>query len=500
MRFDRRYLFVLPLLAAFLRADVSLPCVLGDNMVLQRDQPVPVWGHAAPGEEIAVRFAGQEKHAQADAAGRWRVTLDALAASAAPATLTVAGANTIELKNIVVGEVWLCSGQSNMDHPVNDTREWARPVAVTDAALGQEIKTKEFPLIRLFRVEKKLAPPEVVSDGWHEAAGAARDKFSAVGYLFGRQLWDQLGVPVGLVQATWGGSRIEEWTPAAAYTKLEAILGPAGAPSFERDAKLIGRNFEGMVRPLAPFALRGVIWYQGESNIIAYNDGLRYADKMRVWIESWRAAWSRPDLPFYWVQIAPYLYSSRQDPLPHAVDELPKLWEAQAAVLSLPHTGMVPTTDLVDDPANIHPPRKRPIAERLAHLALRQTYGRAGLTWFGPVFARLEIKDASAFVELANTDTVEKLDTYDGKPATEFEIAGADGRFVTAQVEIIDSKMVRVWSPAVPHPAAVRCAWRETARPNLINGAGLPVYPFRTNAPDWAGTHPAATAQTPLAP
>jgi sialate O-acetylesterase len=371
-------------------------------------------------------------------------------------------------------------------------------VAVTDAALGEEIKTKEFPLIRLFRAEKKLAPPEVVSDGWHEAAGAARDKFSAVGYLFGRQLFDQLGVPIGLVQSTWGGSRIEEWTPAADYAKLAAILGPAGAPSFERDARLIGRNYEGMVRPLVPLALRGVIWYQGESNLIAYHDGLRYADKMRVWIESWRAAWNRPDLPVYWVQIAPFLYSSRKDPLTHAADELPKVWEAQAAALALPHTGMVPATDVVDDLANIHPPRKRPIAERLADLALIQTYGRAGLTWFGPVFAGLEVKDASALVRFSHTDGL--LDTRDGKPPAEFEIAGADGSFMPAQAEIAGEFTVRVWSPAVPHPVAVRFAWRETARPNLINGAGLPAYPFRSNAPVWSGAAPANAAKTSIAP
>jgi sialate O-acetylesterase len=500
MRLDPRYLFVLPLLAVLLRADVSLPRVLGDNMVLQREQPVPVWGRAAPGEAVVVRFAGQEKRAQADAAGRWQVTLDPLAPSATPATLTVAGAgaHTIELKNVLVGEVWLCSGQSNMDHPVNDAREWAPPVAVTDATLGEEIKTKDFPLIRLFRAEKKLAPPEVVSDGWHEAAGVARDKFSAIGYLFGRQLFDQLGVPIGLVQATWGGSRIEEWTPTAAYARLEAVLGPAGAPSFERDARLIGRNYEGMVRPLVPFALRGVIWYQGESNLIAYHDGLRYADKMRVWIESWRAAWNRPDLPIYWVQIAPYLYSSRKDPLLHAADELPKIWEAQAAALAIPHTGMVPTTDVVDDLANIHPPRKRPIAERLASLALIQTYGHAGLTWFGPVFERLELEGACAIVRFSHPDGL--LDTRDGKLATEFEIAGADGNFMTAQAEITGEFTVRVWSAAVPHPATVRFAWRETARPNLINGAGLPAYPFRTNAPVWTGAHPATPAKTPLVP
>ena len=497
MRLDRRYLFVLPLLAVLLRADVSLPRILGDNMVVQREQPVPIWGRAAPGEAVAVRFAGQEKRAQADAAGHWQVTLDALTASATPATLTVAGANTIELKNILVGEVWLCSGQSNMEYAFAVTKPWAAGATATDPDLAADLQTATHPTLRLFRVEKKLAPPEVVSDGWQVAGGEARAQFSAVGYWFGRQLARELGVPVGMIQSAWGGSLIEEWTPPEAYAALAGVFTGEAAISFENDAKVVGRNYTAMIRPLAPVALRGVLWYQGESQIIAYHDGLRYADKTRVWIESWRAAWGRPDLPFYAVQIAPFLYTSRKDKLVHTPENLPELWEAQAATLAIPHTGLVPTTDLVGDLRDIHPAKKRIVAERLLALALAQTYGRTGLVHAGPEFERLEIRGAEAVVHFRHA--ADGLLTRDGHAPVCFDLAGADGRWFFATGEIRGSTVV-LTHPQVPAPVAVRFAWHETAQPNLVNRAGWPAYPFRTNAPVWAAANPATPAKTPLVP
>ena len=473
---------VIALLATGLRADVSLPRILGDNMVLQRDGPVPVWGRAAPGEEVTVRFAGQEKHAPADTAGRWQVMLDALPASATPREMIVSAGNVLRLENILVGEVWLCSGQSNMEYAVGVAKKWAPPAAETDPELAQELKTTPLPTLRLFRVEKELKPPEVVSAGWQEAAGDVRNQFSAVGYYFGRRLQRELGVPVGMIQSAWGGSRIEEWTPAEAYAKLAAVLTGEAAASFEKDPAWIGRNYVAMVHPLAPFALHGVIWYQGESNIIAYNDGLRYADKLRALIDAWRAVWRQPALPFYCVQIAPYLYTGRKDPLPHSAEELPKLWAAQAAALRIPHTGLVPTTDLVDDVSNIHPAHKREVGERLAALALAETCGRPGPGWEGPAFAKLEISDAQAVVHFRNTGG--GLASRDGRPLTDFEIAGADGVFVPAAA-VIRGDTVVVSSSQVAAPAAVRFGWSETARPNLMNRAGLPAYPFRSNGPVW---------------
>ena len=475
-------LFLLAL-AAVIRADISLPRVLGDNMVLQCGVSVPVWGRAAPGEKIVVRFAGQQKSVQAGVDGRWEVALDPMTASAMPREMMVASANVIRLKNILVGEVWLCAGQSNMEYAAGVPKAWAPPAAETDPELAQELKAAAFPSLRLFRVEKKREPPEVVSSGWQEAAGEARNEFSAVGYYFARYLLRKLDVPVGMIQAAWGGSRIEEWTPAESYAKLAAVFSGEAASSFEKDPVWIGRNYEAMVRPLAPFALGGVIWYQGESNVIAYNDGLRYADKLAVLIGAWRGAWGRSELPFYSVQIAPFLYTQRKDPLPHSAEELPRLWEAQAAVLRIPHTGMVPTTDLVDDVGNIHPAHKREVGDRLAALALAETYGRRGLVWAGPAFGGLEIRGAEVVVRFSNTG--DSLASRDGKPLTGFEIAGADGVFAPAEA-VIRGNTVVVSNPKVAAPVAVRLGWSETAQPNLVNRAGLPAYPFRSNGPVWS--------------
>ena len=464
-------------LSAFARADVSLPKILGDGMVLQRELSVPIWGHAGAGDAVTVRFAGQEKQTKADATGAWRVALDPLKASAEPRELTVTGANTITLKNVLVGEVWFCSGQSNMEYAVSIASSGAPAAAPTDPALAEEIKTAHYATIRLFRVEKQLRPPEVVSNGWQECTGEALGKFSAIGFFFGQDLQRALNIPVGVIQSSWGGARIAPWTPKEAVSAEEfAKL----IPSDQRGSGSLGTYYNGMVRPLVPFALRGVLWYQGESQIIAYNDGLRFADKLETLITAWRSAWGRPDLPFYSVQIAPFLYSSRKDALPHASDELPKLWEAQALSLAIPHTGLVATTDLVDDLKNIHPGHKREVGARLAALALTEIYGQSQ-PFAGPTYSKLEVTGAKAVVHYTHAAG---LVARDGKPLTDFEVAGADGQFVPADA-VIRNDAVEISSPQVTAPVSVRFGWTESARPNLINHDGLPAYPFRTTGPTW---------------
>jgi len=473
-------------LAVALRAEVTLPKIFGDRLVLQRDRPVPVWGRAAPGEKIAVRFAGEEKSATADPDGRWKILLDALPASAAPRDLVVAATNTLTLHDVLVGEVWLCSGQSNMEMATGVVTAGAQPESAHDSAFAEEIKTAAYPAIRLFRVEKKRQPPDLVSDGWAECRGDALAHFSAAGFFFGRELHQQLGVPVGLIQSAWGGTRIEEWTPAHAYAQLEKILGADADRTFERDASLVSRNYDAMIQPLAPFALRGVLWYQGESQIIAYHDGLRYADKMNALVTSWRTAWHQPELPFYSVQLAPFLYTRRHDKLAHADDELPKLWEAQLRATAIPHTGLVPIADTVDDLANIHPGKKSVVGHRLAALALAQTYGREPRACTGPFFERLDIRGSTVIVHFTHA---EGLATRDTKPPTDFELAGSEGNFFAARA-VIRGDTVELASPQVAAPATVRFAWHETAQPNLQNRAGWPAYPFRSDAPVWLPTAP----------
>jgi sialate O-acetylesterase len=246
-----------------------------------------------------------------------------------------------------------------------------------------------------------------------------------------------------------------------------------------------GKNFNGMVRPIVPFAIRGVLWYQGESNIIAGNDGLRYADKMEALIGGWRAAWGRSDLTFLFVQLAPFAYSGRvKDKVAHPVTALPELWEAQARALKIPRTGMVPTSDLVQNLRDIHPLLKRPVAGRLEKLALAEVYGRMKLVHGGPVFEKMETRGDKALVHFRQTG--DGLKSRDGRQLTHFEIAGADGIFVPARVAIEGKDVVVVYSPQVRVPKAVRFGWDETAQPNLINAEGWPAFPFRSNGPEWS--------------
>jgi len=487
--------------AAF--ADVTLPKVLGDNMVLQRERPVAIWGAAAPGDAITVKFAGQEKHALPDATGHWQVALDPLKASATPQDLTITAANAnnpasngeIILKNILVGEVWFCGGQSNMEYPVGGASAGAGPATAVDPKLVEELKTESYPQIRLFRVTKQTAKKSLVIEngGWTDCAGDALNKFSAVGFYFARDLQRALGVPVGIVGSYWGGSRLEQWIPDEAFQKQPAFAKESAASGrFVVDGRPAGDYFASMIRDLAPFTLRGMLWYQGESNIIASNDGVRYADKLQALVDYWRGLWHDPKLPFYQIQIAPYLYTSRKDflvdkttPLPHGPDELPKLWEAQFLATRLPNVEVVPTTDLDSHFSNIHPSGKRTVGERLTNLALTKVYGQTAPAWQGPLFDKIETKDGNLIVHFSNTGG--KLSTRDQQAPALFEIAGTDGIFHPAIASIVGDTVV-LHSDEVKAPATARMGWTETSQPNLINKDGLPAYPFRSNGPDW---HPA---------
>ena len=511
----RSTLLLLVVATATVHANVSLPHVFGDHMVLQRGQPIPVWGQAESGETVAVRFAGRERQARADNAGHWRVDLPACDASFEPQDLVVSGTNTLTLHDVLVGDVWLCSGQSNMEMAVGVTTAGAQPESAHDPALAEEIKTASYPQIRLFRVEKQRRAGDVVGDGWTDCRGDALARFSAVGFFFGRELQSALNVPIGLIESAWGGSRIEEWTPAPAYVRLRDILGSDAARCFERNRAMVARDYDSMIKPLAPFAVRGVIWYQGESNVIAYNDGDRYADKFAVMVQGWRQAWDAPELPFYAVQIAPYLYTLRKDPLAHGDDELPKLWEAQQLATTIPHTGLVPLSDTVADVRNIHPGGKSVVGHRLAALALAESYGRPRVLHTGPVFDHADFRDGKAIVHFrgvdgglrtrsGNIETTETPPTMSKRPTNresspetasttpdereeqpnDFELAGADGRWAEATAKI-DGDTVVVRASSVAAPTAVRFGWHEAARPNLENKAGWPAYPFRSDGPRW---------------
>jgi sialate O-acetylesterase len=461
---------------------LQLPSVFGDNMILQQKQPVPVWGWSKPGTEVTVKFAGQAKHARAGKDGRWEVRLSSLPASRQPADLVIEAGENLTLTNILVGEVWLCSGQSNMEKPIG-RQPGQRPCFNAE----QELAAADFREIRLFKVHTALAaePQKDVAQasGWQMCNSNSLEaiKFSAAGYFFGREIHNQLKVPVGLVESAWGGTRIEPWTPPAGFDQVPALKPLAESLSATNPLSNTAPMaiYNAMIAPLVHFAMRGVLWYQGESNCMGNQpDGAIYTDKMEALIRGWRQLWGEGDFPFYYVQIAPFKYFSGNKPYAVSPDALPELWEAQTRALRLPNTGMVVTTDLVDDLKDIHPRNKLEVGKRLALVALNKTYRHEDIACTGPMFQKMKIKDGQAV--LSFDYTAGGLVSKDGQPLTWFTIAGADGKFVPAQAMITNRNVV-VSSAAVAKPVAVRFAWSEIAQPNLFNGAGLPAVPFRTD-------------------
>ena len=440
---------------------LSLPYIFGSNMVLQRESPAPVWGMARPGAAVNVNFRHQTKTATADGTGHWRVTLDPLTVSANPASLLVTSDNdTLMAKNILVGDVWFCSGQSNMEYSMRKNSKFEK--ALRSSSPPDALDSANNPSIRIFLVKPNYSKPDYVHirRAWDTAEGAPLRDFSAAGYFFARDIYAQEHVPIGLISNAVPGSRIEPFLPGD------------GADST-------GKFFETIVKPLAPFALKGFLWYQGESNCFL-NDTLRYPEKMRTLITSWRKLWEKADLPFYFVQIAPFYYSrSNGGNQTHSPTLEPAFWEAQAKALDLPHTGMVVTTDLVDSAQELHPPYKWEIGRRLALLALANVYHQP-VVCSGPTFQSAEAKGKSLTLTFSNTGA--GLVSHDGKPLDWFEIAGPDGNFVpaTATIDGPDKIVIK----GKHKPAAVRFGWNEAAQPNLYNKEGLPAMPFRATVND----------------
>lgn len=424
-------------------ADVRLPAVLDSHMVLQREMPVQVWGWADADEEVTVTLGENSMKAAADEKGNWKVKLPAMKADGKTYSMTVKGKNTIVLEDILIGDVWVGSGQSNMEWQLKNTN-----------ASKEAIAAATHPQIRLLHVPKtqsKVPATDVVAK-WKACTPETVPNFSAVLYYYGLKLHQEVDVPIGLINSSWGGSPIEPWTIA--------------------DGKS-GGMYNGMIAPLQPFAIRGTIWYQGETNVINKN-GLAYHKKMKDLIDGWRESWGQ-DLAFYFVQIAPW--SGRYEP-----GQLPALWEAQVATLKTPGTGMAVTTDLVDNIGDIHPRNKVDVGNRLALWALAKSYKHEDVVYSGPLFKSLKVEGDRIRLQFAHVG--ESLKTRDDKPLTEFQIAGSDGEFVEAKAEI-DGKTVVVYSDQVKEPVHVRFGWHKVANPNLINSEGLPASPFQTN--NWTG-------------
>jgi len=424
-----------------------LPNAIGSQMVLQRDRPLPIWGWAAADEEVTVKLDEATATAKADALGNWKVVLPAVKADGKAHRMTVSGKNKIELEDILIGDVWLGSGQSNMEMGIK----------MCDKA-KEEIPAANHPRIRLLLVPKVQIgqPAKNVNGKWVTCTPATVTAggwggFSAALYYFGRNLHKELDVPVGLIESAWGGSAIEPWT----------VAGGKG-----------GGMYNGMIAPIKPLAIRGAIWYQGETNAFQKNR-LAYYGKTKALIEGWRQVWGY-DFPFYFVQIAPFAG--------YPNGELPALWEAQVASLKIPRTGMAVTTDLVHNIGDIHPINKIDVGNRLALWALAKEYGKKDLVYSGPLFKSMKAEGGKIRLSFAHVGG--GLKSRDGKPLTEFQIAGADGKFVSSQATI-DGDTVLVEAKEVSAPTEVRFGWHHKTNPNLVNKEGLPASPFQTN--HWQG-------------
>jgi sialate O-acetylesterase len=477
MNIATKILSLLILLAGTsLKAQLSLAKIIGNDMVLQRSQPVPVWGNAKAGAMVTVRFHQQVKKAVAGEDGGWKIILDKMLASATPEKMTIECSNgeAIILQNILVGEVWLCSGQSNMEYTMRKSSKVTVP-ADTTAWPVNELETAHNKNIRIFLVDRKKMKPDSTHAGWSIAEDSALRSFSAVGYFFAKKLYQELQVPVGVIASSVPGSRIEPWMPLEAFTALPFFRDQTD--STHKIGGEPGKFYETMIVPLAPFAMKGFLWYQGESNCFL-NERIQYSYKMKALVEQWRKIWNNNAMPFYYVQIAPFAYSKSIGKIRYTEESLPEFWEAQILALKIPHTAMVATTDLNNDLDNLHPHFKWEIGRRLALCALGETYGKRNIVPMGPLYSGLQIQGAVAVINF--TCKGSGLISKDGQPLKGFTVAGTDGRFAPATA-IIKNNEVEVTASGIVQPVAVRFNWNEGEHPNLYNKEGLPAFPFRTD-------------------
>lgn len=468
----------LALLPLAIMAQVTLPKVIGDNMVLQQGKKVNIWGEATPGERVTVKFQRQTKKTVADAEGHWSVQLDEMTATHKPQQMTIRDKkNTIRLKNILIGEVWLASGQSNMEYSMNNHPKYAKAKKGNPNQLKEEWEKANNPIIRLMYVKKDLNSDTLPSNGWQTLSQESLAPMSAAGYFFAKRLVEELDVPVGIISTSWGGTRIETWTSEEAYA--ESPLFKNKLDEHKIDGHRVGERYDKMVAPMVPFTLRGFLWYQGESNLIDLGPTDNYADKQRVLVESWRKAWGDETLPFYYVQISPYTYSARRgDLVANAWDALPRFWEEQTACLQIPHTGMVVTTDLVDNVKDIHPSYKWIVGERLARLALAKDYEKTSIVYSGPIYKGIKVEGKKVIIEFDHTHG--GLKTTDGKAPDWFTVKLNNGRYSKPQTAVIEGNTVVLTHDRLDPSGSVRFAWDEVAMPNLVNGEGLPACPFST--------------------
>lgn len=486
-------------------ADVKLPDVISDSMVLQRDRPVFIWGKADAREAVTVVINGQTKKAAADQGGDWRIKLDPMRANTKPSGMSITGKNKIELKNILIGEVWLVSGQSNMEWTLNKTND-------AEAAIA----SAKHPLIRLFQVRRQIVVnPENGPIGlWKECTSDSAKNFSAAGYYFALELQKKLQVPIGVINASWGGTQAEAWTPieylnaspelrpcverekiwneerprvkekydaamtewkvAAEKTKAEGKTAPSAPrlPDALRENRIASSIYNGMIIRLIPYTIRGAIWYQGESNV---DRAQQYELLLPTMIKAWRDKWGQGNFPFGIVQLPNY-HAVKQEPQDSAWSHLR---EAQRLIsIKTPDTGLIVIIDIgvADD---IHPKNKLDVGKRMYLWAARNIY-QEKIIASGPMFRKAEVAGSKIIITFDNAEGGLKI--KDGDNLDEFVIAGEDKKFIWAEAKIIGKNQIEVSSSIVLKPVAVRYAFNDNpVHPNLTNQSGLPASPFRTD-------------------
>ena len=460
---------------------LSVAGIFGNGMVLQQETAAAIWGQAEPKAKITIKTSWQKKAtvATADKTGNWKTTIDTPKAGGPFTIEVVSGSQRKQFKNVLTGEVWFCTGQSNMQWKMRGfgANHWK-----------DDVQKANHPGIRLCEVQQKLAlePQADNKVSWSACNPKRVLSFSAVAYFFGNRLHQELKVPVGLISTNWGGSSAEAWMNPEVLEKnfpefkktlngYDGLIKQHGVVHANRgkpkgfNQRMPGVLYNQMIHPFVPFSCRGVIWYQGESNV---KEPIQYRKLFPALIENWRAEWGQGDFPFYFVQIAPFDYKT--EPLPVAM-----LREAQFQTLRLPNTGMVVTMD-IGQADNIHPKKKKPVGERLALLALAKNYGRTKLVYSGPQFVGHEIEKKQVRLKFEHVGG--GLKSRDDKALTHFTIAGKNRVFHPAEAKV-DGESIVVSSPKVARPAAVRFAWGNADEPNLTNAEGLPSSSFRTD--DW---------------
>jgi sialate O-acetylesterase len=499
-------------------AELKLPALFSDGMVLQRDQPVAVWGWADPGADVTVSFADQQKTGVADFSRHWKIILDPMSASSNPRKMTVSSTlnselETLNVSDVLIGEVWLCSGQSNMQMPVKSAGNFEKEQAGA-----------RHPMMRMFQVDLRASTElqEDCSGTWTVCRPGTVGEFSATAYFFGREILRVLKVPVGLISSSWGATFIEPWSPMASLEQFPSVMEskaqqdreavnfdePAAEKRFANamadwtnrvaQARAAGnkpprpprlkvhpqksRNYpanlyNAMIHPLVPYSLRGAIWYQGEANAETVDQAILYRDLLENMVTEWRRDWGS-EFPFYAVQLPNYR-APGQEPVQDSgwafIRESFLKFSSE-----VPNAGIAVTIDVGKEKI-IHPPCKQAVGYRLAQQALARTYKQNNVAG-GPIYKSM--KKAGDQIVLTFADIGSGLMAQGGEPLKTFAIAGADQRFVFAQAEIVGDTVV-VRSPEVPDPVAVRYAWADNpAGCNLFNREGFPASPFRTD--DWA--------------